>query len=265
MVGGNKDAKEIPQQEEMVSNKLIIEGFGNDVPISYALASIVPSNYAYAFGAGINPAMPITWRGGKAWDIVLIDALRMNNMFVHITDTKVSIQKEPMEEVQDTVQSIVNKKSTVEPVYIKRIKEDKKKDKTELLKSVQSQSTKSKLSNRNASGKEVFIRRHVEDIPSREKSLSDDNLLDHDEVATFNAKAGQTVHGVLEEWSNNSGVKLNWETTYDFPVEKSLTLNTTYPLAVQELLAGQSDDNGPVPITQMITDFPSGDAVLTVK
>lgn len=70
----------------------VIEGFGRDVPLSYALTSIVPSRYGYAFGADVNPALPITWRGGKPWDDVVREALAPHGLFLHVGIQKVSIQ-----------------------------------------------------------------------------------------------------------------------------------------------------------------------------
>jgi hypothetical protein len=92
----------------------VIEGFGMDLPMALALGQIVPPQYAYSFGDGVNPGIRISWEGGKAWDKVLNDALTPVGMKASIKGKKVvlSATKKKPSNAAPTVKEAV----TSEPV-----------------------------------------------------------------------------------------------------------------------------------------------------
>lgn len=53
----------------------VIEGFGSEMPLVIALQQIVPPNYAYTIGKGVNPGQKVSWEGGKPWNEVLTSTL----------------------------------------------------------------------------------------------------------------------------------------------------------------------------------------------
>lgn len=77
-VGVKEEAKTQPK-EEITWNKPqtfeVIEGFGNEMPLALVLSQIVPPEYAYSFGDGVNPGVTVSWNGGKPWNEVLESAL----------------------------------------------------------------------------------------------------------------------------------------------------------------------------------------------
>jgi len=74
---------------ENTANYAVIEGFGSDIPLPIALSDIVPPNYAYSFGPGVNPAVTVSWEGGKPWNVVLASALAPHYIAVKIVENKV--------------------------------------------------------------------------------------------------------------------------------------------------------------------------------
>ncbi|PCJ99016.1 MAG: hypothetical protein COA45_06110 [Zetaproteobacteria bacterium] len=58
----------------------VIEGFGTDMALALALRQIVPAQYAFSFGKGINPGEVISWTGGQPWNSVLEAALAPLNV-----------------------------------------------------------------------------------------------------------------------------------------------------------------------------------------
>ena len=58
----------------------VIEGFGSDMPLALALRQVVPAQYAFSFGRGVNPGYLVSWEGGKPWNLVLDDMLRPLNI-----------------------------------------------------------------------------------------------------------------------------------------------------------------------------------------
>lgn len=54
----------------------VAQGFGNDVPISFAARQIVPRPVSIRFGKGVDPTAMVSWRGGAPWNQVLAAAVR---------------------------------------------------------------------------------------------------------------------------------------------------------------------------------------------
>ncbi|MBL4589059.1 MAG: TcpQ domain-containing protein [Alphaproteobacteria bacterium] len=288
----------------------VIQGFGHDVPLSYALTSIVPSYYGYAFGKDVDPALPISWKGGKAWDEVLAEALRDQELFAHIDAHKISIQtvaptKAPTVSRVKTSREFAHggtyKKSAGREVFVRRngdiqvhgngaeqpvsmpVAEDMAAEapvdiiQMETAPVVQEEFS---LDVQKDVTEEVIVERINPDIPvevASYQSATDENVfemvmserasarvLDTKKVSHFNAKAGQTVRGTLEKWSEAADVQLYWETPYDFPVEKSMALAATYPMAVQALL-GRYENHDPRPTVKLHPNWPHGPSILTVK
>lgn len=50
-------------------------GFGSDMPLALALRQVVPADYAYSFGPGVNPGLRVSWEGGRAWNLVVSDMI----------------------------------------------------------------------------------------------------------------------------------------------------------------------------------------------
>ncbi len=73
-----------PAQPEVIAWKGgafdVIEGFGSDMPLALALRQVVPAQYAFSFGRGVNPGYLVSWEGGKPWNLVLDDMLRPLNI-----------------------------------------------------------------------------------------------------------------------------------------------------------------------------------------
>ena len=51
----------------------LAEGFGSEIPLAMALRQVVPADYAFSFGNGVNPGYRISWNGGKPWNEVVFD------------------------------------------------------------------------------------------------------------------------------------------------------------------------------------------------
>ncbi len=322
------------ETEPLPSTRGVVEGFGRDVPLSYAMASIVPAHYGYAFGKDVDPALPITWKGGVPWDKVLETALHAQDLFAYITDQKISIQTvAPMKpaaipspkvdrqfdhggeqhvslpQLSPSVgrEVLVSRKTGDIQLYHK---ENMQEDVATTEMSVMETPDYIIEDSQPASGNMVDVEEKVamiemlnpstqlhsleapqhEEQPMIEKinpdmprdvippqnafndnvfelvvsERQDARVLDPKKITTFHAKAGQTVRNVLEQWSDEADVQLYWETPYDFPVEKSMTLAATYPMAVQALLGGY-EDHSPRPTVKLHPNWPHGPSILTVK
>ena len=71
----------------------IARGFGNRVPLSFAVRQIVPATFKVTFGSGVDPGALVDWRGGRIWNRVLADALKPLALHIVFGNTTVAIQK----------------------------------------------------------------------------------------------------------------------------------------------------------------------------
>lgn len=82
-----KDVQQVPK------DFAVVQGFGSELPLAVALGQIVPDDYGYGFGQGVNLAARVSWNGGKSWSEVLADAIAPLGYKAQISNQKVLIKK----------------------------------------------------------------------------------------------------------------------------------------------------------------------------
>jgi hypothetical protein len=70
----------------------VVAGFGDQIPLSFAVRQIVPARFQVAFGETVNSDAPVDWRGGKPWRPTLSDAVRPLGLTVSVVGATVKIQ-----------------------------------------------------------------------------------------------------------------------------------------------------------------------------
>ena len=65
-------------------------GFGDQVPLSFAVRQIVPARFQVAFGEAVNSNAPVDWKGGKPWRPTLSDAVRPLGLTVSVVGATVT-------------------------------------------------------------------------------------------------------------------------------------------------------------------------------
>jgi hypothetical protein len=70
----------------------VVAGFGDQVPLSFAVRQIVPARFQVAFSETVNSDAPVDWRGGKPWRPTLSDAVRPLGLTVSVVGATVTIQ-----------------------------------------------------------------------------------------------------------------------------------------------------------------------------
>lgn len=68
-------------------------GFGDQVPLSFAVRQIVPATIKVIYGPGVNPQALVDWKGGQVWNHALLDALKPLGLRLVATGTAVEIRK----------------------------------------------------------------------------------------------------------------------------------------------------------------------------
>jgi len=66
-------------------------GFGNQIPLSFAIRQIVPATVKVRFAREADRNALVDWRGGRAWPSVLRDAIRPLGFRAIVRERQVSI------------------------------------------------------------------------------------------------------------------------------------------------------------------------------
>lgn len=70
------------------------QGFGEDVPLGFAVGMIVPGNVRIEWWPETNPRVPVSWTGGRPWNVVLAEAIRPHGYKAVATAARVEIKRE---------------------------------------------------------------------------------------------------------------------------------------------------------------------------
>ena len=70
----------------------VVAGFGDQVPLSFAVRQIVPARFRIAFGETVDRDARVDWKGGKPWRPTLSDAVRPLGLTVSVVGATVKIQ-----------------------------------------------------------------------------------------------------------------------------------------------------------------------------
>ena len=68
-------------------------GFGNRIPLSFAVHQIVPPTVKVTYGSGADPNVLVDWKGGQGWNRVLLDAVKPLGLRLVMTHMAVEIRK----------------------------------------------------------------------------------------------------------------------------------------------------------------------------
>ena len=71
----------------------VAKGFGDDIPLRFAVRQIVPKTVRVVYGPGTSPDALVTWKGGQGWNWVLFHAVRPLGLRLVLTPMAVEIRK----------------------------------------------------------------------------------------------------------------------------------------------------------------------------
>ena len=69
------------------------QGFGNQVPLAFAVKQIVPKPVKVTFGRGADPDALVSWHGGHPWNRTLMAAVRPLGLKLVVSRAAVEIRK----------------------------------------------------------------------------------------------------------------------------------------------------------------------------
>jgi hypothetical protein len=80
----------------------------------------------------------------------------------------------------------------------------------------------------------------------------------------WEARPGQTLRKLLQEWCSRAGTELNWQAEYDYPIMASFNMAGTFEEAVRMLLSGFHGAK-PVPYGRLHYNPAIGQSILIVQ
>ena len=95
---GQKAGEAVPTSTETLHTPIrprfmVAQGFGDDVPLRFAMRQIVPKSVRIVYGPGTSPDALVTWKGGQGWNWVLFHAVRPLGLRLVLTPMAVEIRK----------------------------------------------------------------------------------------------------------------------------------------------------------------------------
>jgi hypothetical protein len=70
----------------------LVRGFGDHVPLAFAVRQIVPARIKVSYGPGVDPDTLVSWKGGDTWPAVLGRAIRPHGLHMISSGLKLQIK-----------------------------------------------------------------------------------------------------------------------------------------------------------------------------
>ena len=83
----------VPANHPTPSRFEMAYGFGDQIPLSFAVRQIVPPTVKVTYGPGADPNALVDWKGGQTWNRVLLTAVKPLGLRLVFTHTAVEIRK----------------------------------------------------------------------------------------------------------------------------------------------------------------------------
>ena len=87
------DAAETSPAPSLQPRFKLAQGFGDQVPLSFAVRQIVPRAVRVTYGPGADPDALVDWKGGQGWNRVLFRAVHPLGLRLVMTHMAVQIRK----------------------------------------------------------------------------------------------------------------------------------------------------------------------------
>jgi hypothetical protein len=88
--------KRRPAKTHVSASEPALSGFGDQVPLTFAVRQIVPPNFQVAYADTVKKDAPVNWKGGEPWRATLADAVRPLGLVVTVNGPKVTIAAAPV-------------------------------------------------------------------------------------------------------------------------------------------------------------------------
>ena len=88
--------KRRPPKTHLSPPEPALSGFGDRVPLTFAVRQIVPAHFLVAYADAVHKDARVDWKGGEPWRATLADAVRPLGLVVTVSGPKVMIAAAPV-------------------------------------------------------------------------------------------------------------------------------------------------------------------------
>lgn len=229
-----------------------VEGFGTDIPLALALRQVVPADYAYSFGEGVNPGYRVSWTGGKNWLEVVREMIAPLGLNASIQDKIVVIynanlppaagEKRSEASAPDAAPQEKTNIYSLRRQAITNPGEESASQPPETLEMV-GEIVASEMPEAvpvpDSSGRAAAARLTPEEKAAFVEPASG-------RAAVWEARRGDSLKRTLDAWSKKANVELVWESSHDYIVNADVLVNGDFRQALGIVAnSGVKDGNMP--------------------
>lgn len=214
-----------------------LDGFGESIPFSVAIAQIVPSDFTVTYEDQPDPDTLVSWAGGRPWDRVLEDMLYAHGYRVMVGHQTVSIFKAGRAPSVTTKNLAPGHAAWERPIVEPMMRPE----------------------GPGAVGVAVPAPTMNDVTASSEPKGYQAGRVD-----IFSARAGESARAVLERWATQAQVTLYWDADDRFVLREPVAFNATFARAVEQVLGVFRGQPGR-PIAELHPNAPMGPVVLNVR
>lgn len=89
----NEPDASAPVPPSLVRHFRLTTGYGDHVPLAFAVRQIVPHGVRVTYGAGVDPSAAVSWQGGREWNKVLATTVSPLGERINVGRAQVTILK----------------------------------------------------------------------------------------------------------------------------------------------------------------------------
>ena len=234
-------------QTSLSSSSSTVQGFASQIPLALALRQVLPADYNFSIDQDVDMNTLVSYRGGKPWRETLQSMLSPAGLVGNEQGTTITIGRIGDGGASSVISS-APASGSVSPVLAENA-------------AVTSPapalvSALPPIPPARSVGQSSYL---VPPVTTDEPAFSPGPA-----NGGWNAERGDTLRKVLTDWCRRSGVELQWQAEYDYPIDASAHFNSSFEDAVRQILAG-FDGARPQPIGELHTNPSAGQMVLVVS
>jgi hypothetical protein len=90
-VSSTRPKSKPPSRAKRLAPEPAVMGFGDQIPLSFAVRQIVPAKFQVAFGKEVDREQRVDWKGGKSWRSALSEAIKPVGLTIDVRGFTVTI------------------------------------------------------------------------------------------------------------------------------------------------------------------------------
>jgi hypothetical protein len=236
-----------------------VDGFGRDIPISFAVKQIVPSDYDVSFGGDVDTRLLVSWEGGGDWQTVLGNVLSAKGLTYNVSGKTIRVTR-TAGGVAGASAFDASGPRTPGMVLVPYAKPGPQQKVEVATAPVSQPAPVSQTLQTPASPQVTENGRPVEGkVPSKTAQTGKNdkskqqaiNLADKPDVTisssvSWKVPAGGTLRDILTDWCEAGGWTLVWNSDYEYPIQAGASFDGDFITATSALVKSLAEAKPPV-------------------